>query len=245
MATTVLEVMNRELFSVREHDRADDTLATLIAMRISAAPVVDARGRPIGMISWRDLVPEGAETVGPRMSRVVEVVRDTDRLQLAAATLVAAQVHHAPVIDRDGALCGFVSALDLLSGVTGQPAQHPPLFPHFDEVTGVAWTNDQILSEAHLDEAPTGPGVIAYIEGGRGRAERVVMAEATHAIRSRLLDRLSEPLNDVGVRRALDEGRLRWRAAAVEDGRRREQVLQTLLRAVRTSGWFERLPHTI
>jgi CBS domain-containing protein len=230
MATMVAEVMNREVFVVRVTDRADDTLATLLAMGLSAAPVVDDWGKAIGMISWRDLVPPGADDVGPRMTRAVETVRANDRLEIAAATLATARVHHAPVVDVAGALVGFVSALDLLCAVAGLPAPHPPLFPHFDELTGVVWSDDQPLNDARIAVAPDGPGVIVYIDGGRGRPERIVHAETTGDVRARLLDRLSEPFADVALRRAYEEGRLRYRAARITDAKRREEVVEKILR---------------
>lgn len=233
MATIVGEVMNREVFQVRVGDRADDTLATLLAMGLSAAPVVDDRGRPIGMISWRDLVPPGADTVGPRMTRAVETVRANVTLETAAASLASARVHHAPVIDAAGAVIGFVSALDLLCAVSGLPAPHPPLFPHFDELSGVVWTDDQPLSSARIGVAPDGPGVIVYIDGGRGRPERIVLAEQTLDVRATLLDRLSEPFADPALRRAHQERRLRYRAARITESRRRDQVVEIMTRVAR------------
>jgi hypothetical protein len=94
------------------------------------------------------------------MTRAVEVVHPDDRIEHAAMTLTAGGFHHAPVVDRDGALVGFVSALDLLRAFVGQPAMHPDTFPHWDAATGAAWTDEHVLSDARVDAAPRGPGVI-------------------------------------------------------------------------------------
>src|SRR6266511_523193 len=126
MALTVREVMNPELFSVRPNDRADDTLAALLALNIGAAPVVDEVNHPIGIVSWRDLArPEGGETIGARMSKVSDaLLHPADRIDEAARLLASRGHHHAAVVDERGALVGFVSALDLLRGLSGVPVSH-------------------------------------------------------------------------------------------------------------------------
>lgn len=241
MALTVGEIMNRELFTVQAHDRADDALATLVAMGLSAAPVIDRERRPIGIVSWRDLVtPAGGQHVEPRMSRAVEVLRPGDRIEHAAARLAAGGFHHAPVVDGEGRVVGFVSALDLLRAFVGQPTPHPAGFPHFDEATGVVWTDDHPLTDAHLDAAPDAPGVLALVEGGRGCAERVIAVEETHNLRARLLDLVSEPTGRLELDRALSLGTLRYRAAAVDDARRRAAVAR-LMRQQLAGAWFERI----
>ena len=172
MALTVGEIMNRELMWLRASDAADVALGAIVDMGLSTAPVLDEGRRPIGMVSWRDLVqPGGGATVGARMSRSVEVAHPDERIEHVAMKLAAAGFHHAPVVDREGVLVGFVSALDLLRAFVGQPATHPDTFPHWDEATGAAWTDELVVNDARLAEAPRGPGVIVYIEGGRGRRE--------------------------------------------------------------------------
>lgn len=57
MARTVKEIMNRELLSVRSDDSSADVLNGLLALGISGSPVLDAEGRPTGMVScaiWPD-----------------------------------------------------------------------------------------------------------------------------------------------------------------------------------------------
>jgi CBS domain-containing protein len=244
MALHVGEVMNREVFLVREADHADETLAALIAMGLSAAPVVDAGRLPVGIVSWRDLVPPGPPTVGARMSRPVDCLLATHSLEVAAATLAGTRLHHAPVVDGEGQLIGFVSAIDVLAGLTGQPARHPPLFPHVDPATGVSWSDDRAFTDAHLHEAPDGPGVVAYVAGGRGRAEHLLFAEATHNVRVKLLDRLSEPFGNLMLRRIFDEGRLRYRTARIDDARERATVVSKLLETIHDHR-FDPLPTTV
>lgn len=241
MALSVAEVMNRELLSVHAGDAADNALAAILGTGVTAAPVVDEARRPIGIVSWRDLLqPNGGATVGACMTRAVEVVHPDDRIEHAAMTLAAGSFHHAPVVDRDGALVGFVSALDLLRAFVGQPAAHPDTFPHWDEATGAAWTDELVLSDGRIDAAPRGPGVIVYLEGGRGRKETVIAVDETHHVRARLLDLLTNPSERPELERALAAGRLRFRAAAIVDPKHRAEVARRVQEDME-DGWFERL----
>lgn len=241
MALSVGEVMNRELLSVHAGDAADSALAAILGTGVTAAPVVDEARRPIGIVSWRDLLQPGrGATVGACMTRPVEVVHPDDRIEHAAMTLGAGGYHHAPVVDREGALVGFVSALDLLRAFVGQPAAHPDTFPHWDEETGAAWTDEIVLGDAHIADAPRGPGVIVFLEGGRGRTETVIAVDETHDVRARLLDLLTNPSQRPELERALAAGRLRFRAAVIADPRHRTQVAAAVQEDME-DGWFESL----
>jgi CBS domain-containing protein len=240
MALTVAEVMNRELMSLRAEHPVDYALTAIVAMGVSAAPVVDGRGALCGIVSWRDLVGSRSEVVRDCMSRAVETVHPEDRIEHAAMTLAAGGYHHAPVVDRQGALVGFVSALDLLRAFVGQPAGHPDTFPHWDAATRAAWTDEEVLSDARIGAAPRGPGVVVYLQGGRGRKEEVVAVEQTHDVRARLLDFLTEPAARPDLARALESGTLRYRAAAIADPAHRAQVAAAVQQDME-DGWFERL----
>jgi hypothetical protein len=241
MALTVGEVMNRELMWLRPGDAVDVALATIVSMGLSTAPVLDEARHPIGMVSWRDLLqPNGGATVGACMSRPVEVVHPDDRIEHVAMQLAAAGYHHAPVVDGAGALVGFVSALDLLREFVGQPASHPDTFPHWDDATAAAWTDEHVLNDARLGDAPQGPGVVVYIDGGRGRKEAVIAVEQTHDVRARLLDFLSDPDARPDLARAFAAGRLRYRAAAIADPKHRAEVAERVQQDME-DGWFERI----
>jgi len=240
MALTVAEVMNRELMSLRAEHPVDYALTAIVAMGVSAAPVVDGRGALCGIVSWRDLVGSRSEVVRDCMSRAVETVHPEDRIEHAAMTLAAGGYHHAPVVDRQGALVGFVSALDLLRAFVGQPAGHPDTFPHWDAATRAAWTDEEVLSDARIGAAPRGPGVVVYLQGGRGRKEEVVAVEQTHDVRARLLDFLTEPAARPDLARAFESGTLRYRVAAIADPAHRAQVAAAVQQDME-DGWFERL----
>jgi CBS domain-containing protein len=229
MAIRVKEIMNREVFSLHPGDSADDALADLVALGITGAPVVDGEGRPLGVVSLRDLAGrrEG-ETAGALMTRPAAVVRDEDPIAEAGRLLAGTGYHRLVVIDGDGRAVGIVSALDVVRGLLGVPAVHPAAFPHLDPELGLVWTDDHPLAQESLEAAPDGPGLIVLVHGGAGIPERVVWAEAAQDVYTRLTDMLStpqtaQPVLDFWLRR----GSLRYRAAAVrEDDRRRRALVR-------------------
>lgn len=227
MARTVAEVMNREMVSAREDTSPASIRDLVLAMGITAVPVLDGDGRPVGVLSLRDLVSANGEP--PRMSRPAAVVKATASLELAGETLARTDYHHLVVVDDDGRAIGMVSAVDLLRGLLGVPARHTAAFPHLDRELGVSWTDDDLLASDHLDAAPEGAGVIVLLRGGRGAAETPVWVESCRRVRTRLEELLSIPQDDMPALAAiLAHGHLRFRAAAVVDAALRDRVLGLL-----------------
>ena len=97
-------------------------LVRLIAEnRVSAIPIVDRRGVPIGIVSESDLLLEEKHTVGTKdavaskfmTSPVITIAADASRNQ--AATLMREQnVRRLVVVDARGCIAGIVSRSDLL-----------------------------------------------------------------------------------------------------------------------------------
>src|SRR5205085_5868355 len=133
---------------------------------ITAAPVVDGDQRVIGLISLRDVADAlPGMTVGDRMTRPAVFVRAEETISAAARLLADTGFHHLPVVDPDGRAVGFVSALDLLRGLLGEPAPHPSVFPHLEQRTGLAWTDEHPLAFDHVEAAPDGAGLLLLIHG--------------------------------------------------------------------------------
>lgn len=135
---TVSSVMTREVISVAPQTPFKEIVELLIGHQISAVPVVDDAGKPIGVVSEADLVSKeefdgGAEPM-PLLSRArrhrwhqaagvtaVEVMhRDvvtilhSETIPAAARKLVAAGVRRLFVINDAGLLVGVLSRRDLL-----------------------------------------------------------------------------------------------------------------------------------
>jgi CBS domain-containing protein len=143
----IADVMTRDVLCVAP-DVSIEALAALFLERgISAAPVVDAAGFPIGVVSKTDLVREQWErgdtsevaataelqdgmhvaavaraTVGEIMMRVAFTLREDEPLSRAASVMATEQVHHLPVVAADGRVVGILSSLDFVRWVAAQAA---------------------------------------------------------------------------------------------------------------------------
>jgi len=237
MARIVSEVMNRELVVAQPGTPSEALRDLVLAMGITAVPVVDRDRRPVGILSLRDLVDSRA--ANPQASRPVATVPEEATIEEAGAVLAETDFHHLVVVDRDGRAVGMLSAVDLLRGLLGVPARHPATFPHLDPDLGVAWTDDERLATDRLSGAPEGAGVLVLVRGGRGVRDVPVWAEAAERVRTRLEELLSIPQSeDAALAALLAHGGLRWRAAPVPDPARRARVVELLREGIR----HQRLP---
>jgi CBS domain-containing protein len=82
-AETAADLMTPNPVSIREDATRREALALLIDRGFSAAPVIDAAGRPIGVLSRTDLLVHDRETV----EHLLPVPEYYDREELAATLL--------------------------------------------------------------------------------------------------------------------------------------------------------------
>lgn len=244
MARWVSEIMNPELFYLRDCDSVTDAVHYLRALDISGAPVLSPEGALIGMVSLRDLLRDGGNTVEECMSTPVVTVREHDTIEQAAEVLGHFGFHRIPVVSDAGTVVGVVSALDLLRGLQGIPVTHPSAFPHYDRATGVNWTSDSPLESEAISTAPAGPGILVLRLGNRRLSERDVWVESAANVQERLQQLLNEPQEDTYLQRLIEThaAELRFRAAAIRDAQMREQTLSVLLHRFQETA--ERLPLT-
>jgi CBS domain-containing protein len=124
-ASTVSSIMSSAPYCVHKDVGVDAIASLLLARGFSAVPVVDAAGHALGMISKTDLLrhahARGATDAraGDVMTPLAFVVPEDRPIGAAAALMAAEGVHRLPVIDREGAVVGILSALDLVAWVGG------------------------------------------------------------------------------------------------------------------------------
>jgi CBS domain-containing protein len=113
--------------SLREDATVSEALGLFIGRGISAAPVIDEAGRPVGVLSQSDLlVHQRAREENPALAppdpmrvrdlmtpTVFAVAPETPAAQLVG-DLLALKVHRLFVVDADGVLTGVISAIDVL-----------------------------------------------------------------------------------------------------------------------------------
>jgi len=138
--TTASEIMTSTIHSVRPSDPLRKVVGLLCRHRISGVPVVDGKGRLVGLISERDILeamypdrPElrqrRAGTPGGRGEReigsiasseimvgeVITAAPDTDILRLASLMAVN-KIRRIPIVE-EGRLIGIVSQGDVYRAI--------------------------------------------------------------------------------------------------------------------------------
>lgn len=232
MARTVNEIMNKELFSVRPSDAAEDALNGILALGISGAPVLDDERRPLGMVSLRNFVGRRpGDHVADRMATPAATVHEGASVADTGRLLAETGRHRLTVVDASGRAVGLVSTLDVLRGLLGLPIVHPVPFPHMDLAAGFVWSDELPLEPAMFPAAVDDPGLLVLIHGGPGAPQRIVWAEACDNIRARLQDMLAAPQTEEPLLAFwLKRQGLRFRAAAAQNSTKRRAAADGLRR---------------
>jgi len=228
MTRTVKELMNRQVFSCRAEEDAQDALEYLLTLGVHAAPVLDD-GRCVGVVSVSNLVGDLAGSkVRDRMSGPAACIGINATLHEAAGRMADTEFHHLVVLDTDGRVAGFVSALDVLRAVTGRGGRHPTGTANYDPESALEWSRDAWLDREHASRALDGPGVLVLIAGEPGAASATIAwAEAAENVRTRLLSILEHP--PARVTWHLRGGPLSFRCAPVVGPARRRQAFGAIL----------------
>lgn len=126
------QVMTRPAVIVQDDATAAEAWRILQARQIHQAPVLDARGTLVGIVSERDLLTaidvDGGKVIENLRRRVRDVMTTpvvaaapvTDIRRVAAAMLTVG-VDGVPIVGEEGRLLGFVSRSDVLRAVVKDP----------------------------------------------------------------------------------------------------------------------------
>lgn len=121
----VSQIMSREVVCAREDLALDALLELLVTRHIGCVPIVDDRGRPIGMVTKLDLVeqllpphlrpPAPPPRIASDVMMPLAITLD-ERATLAhvIAMMSVEDVHHVPIVSDAGALIGVISAMDVV-----------------------------------------------------------------------------------------------------------------------------------
>jgi CBS-domain-containing membrane protein len=178
--------MTADVLTVSPDTSVRDIAALLLERRISAVPVLDAKGRVVGMVSEGDLMHRAETGTERSRSRWFELFSDTKDLArefLKSHGLRAADVMSRPVVSvtedvhvaevarlfgsrrikrvpvlRDGRLVGIVSRADLLRGL----ARARDEGTHADDET----LRETILSRLRAASWARGEMVNVVVDGG-------------------------------------------------------------------------------
>lgn len=113
------DIMTSKVCTIRPEASAKEIAQLLYRERISGAPVVDADGKIIGIITEADIISkvdrEGL-SVGDIMSHEVIAVEEETPVNEIAALLTERKIKRVPVVS-DGKLVGIVSRADIVHAV--------------------------------------------------------------------------------------------------------------------------------
>jgi CBS-domain-containing membrane protein len=119
----VADVMTTEVTFLETNQTLDEAWQILHAKSISGAPVLNARGRLVGIASKADLadprhragdVVGVVRTVKDVMTQVVYAVRARDSVLSAVKLMIDEDIHRAVVVSDNGSVAGIVTPMDVL-----------------------------------------------------------------------------------------------------------------------------------
>lgn len=122
----VSEIMSRNVVVVKADLGIEDFEEILLKKGISGAPVVDALGKPIGIVSKTDLVHkkgtpnfEGLK-VKDIMMRTAYCLAENEPIARAAGLMAYEAIHRLPVVGSNGTVTGVISPLDIMRWLARQ-----------------------------------------------------------------------------------------------------------------------------
>jgi len=123
------DVMSRPVLTVRDDETVEQAAAMLSHKNVTAAPVLDAEGELVGIVSERDLlrarverwhenedepVAVTAKLVADVMTRNVVTLPGDAELSAVAEAMLRYNVHSVPIVDSQTEVTGIVCRHDLL-----------------------------------------------------------------------------------------------------------------------------------
>ncbi|MFO0756978.1 MAG: CBS domain-containing protein [Byssovorax sp.] len=124
-AAPVASIMTKDVVCVRREMQAGELTALLAEKNIHGVPVVDARGRPVGVITQTDLgkaarVHAEIGGLGPHvpvsalMTTTALCLHERATIAQAAALMAFEGVHLLPIVSDAQEVVGLISSLDIL-----------------------------------------------------------------------------------------------------------------------------------
>ncbi len=129
MTLKVKDVMTRKVICVGEENDMSEAAGLFLERGISGAPVIDAHGRCVGVLSAIDYVRRAhatrsapdpyltSDVVGAEMSPQVRSVQPEQTLLTAARIMCEKHVHRLPALDLDGKPVGLITAMDVVAAL--------------------------------------------------------------------------------------------------------------------------------
>ena len=123
------DIMTKKVITVMPLTTVKNLAKTLSGNNISGVPVVDQRGKVMGIVSEADVVAKSGKQVKGIMSKNVVSVNEETEVEEIARLLAAHRFNRVPVL-RQGKLVGIVSRADIIRAIAmgKHIALHPPIY---------------------------------------------------------------------------------------------------------------------
>ena len=115
--TPVSRIMSLNVHCVTDEVSLSSLASCLLDGGYSGVPVVDAEGRPVGVVSKTDLLRHGVAADGrvrDVMTSMSFTLDEDDSVSKASALMAYEGIHRLPVVDTTGKVVGLLSSLDIL-----------------------------------------------------------------------------------------------------------------------------------
>ena len=115
MNVKVAELMSHSVVTSEPHKSVDHVRTKMGKGKISAIPIVNTDGEPVGIVSATDLVSElnGSSPISTLMTEKVYTIPQYDDVSIAARVMRNHKIHRV-VVTHEKKVVGILSAFDLL-----------------------------------------------------------------------------------------------------------------------------------
>jgi CBS domain-containing protein len=109
----VRDIMSREVLKISESATVAELTSILTRHRITGLPVLDSKGKLVGVVSEFDVIDRRGKNVGDIMSREPITISPDAPVGEAARLFVTHRIRRVPVVDGEK-LIGIVSRSDIV-----------------------------------------------------------------------------------------------------------------------------------
>jgi len=121
--TIAKEVMEKEVLSAADNLSLEEALKLLVNNQITGLPVVDAKGKMVGVLSEYDIISQLAERVDLdpsvfdepiQFTKEVTSVKESTALEEILKLFVDKKIRRLPVTSDEGKLVGIITRRDIM-----------------------------------------------------------------------------------------------------------------------------------
>jgi CBS domain-containing protein len=116
----VSDIMVKDVVTAKENDKIRDIAIRMYEKKIGSVVIVDDEGKPIGIVTERDLVYVVARALAPDtpvwmvMTENPVVINENALVTEAMEKMRVQNIRHLPVVNAEGKLVGMISFRDIV-----------------------------------------------------------------------------------------------------------------------------------